>query len=192
MAEHSDATKNIIRMRGEKVSLALLRDDDEAIEKYLAWLSDESYNAWILQSGNALNRKGERDWIASCSASERRFSIIDNASQEMVGNCSVRLSKDGCTASLGILIGEHSAQGRGLGTEVVRMLVKFSFDNLRAHRVELSVCADNERARRCYETAGFVTCGIQHEMHWYQGAWHDSIIMEILHDRWMRLQGTTR
>lgn len=45
MAEHSDATKNIIRMRGEKVSLALLRDDDEAIEKYLTWLSDESYNA---------------------------------------------------------------------------------------------------------------------------------------------------
>lgn len=179
----------IIRIRGERVHLALMRTDDEALRTYMRWMSDEGFNAWINQSSNVLSLEGEREWASRCHPQERRFNIIDASTHDLLGNASVRLGDAGASAVLGIVIGEGTGRDRGCGTEVVRMLRDFSFMELRAHRAELSVMDDNLRARRCYEKAGFRECGRRHEALWYHGAWHDSIDMEILYDEWLGLRG---
>lgn len=183
-------TEPIIRIRGEKVHLALMRTDEEALLTYLRWLSDEDFNAWIVQSSNVLTYEGEKKWAArqGDNQNSRNFNIIDADTNDLVGNCSIRVNDAGTSAVLGILIGERSGRDRGLGTETMRMLRDFAFENLRVHRVELGVMDDNLRARRCYEKVGFHECGCQHELDWYHGEWHDSITMEILYDEWLALK----
>lgn len=60
---------------------------------------------------------------------------------------------------LGITIGEREYWGRGYGVEAVRLLVEYLLGKMRFRRVHLKTLTWNERARRCFEKAGFVECG---------------------------------
>lgn len=47
-------------------------------------------------------------------------------------------------------------KGRGYGTEAMRLIVRWIWEETEAHRIWLDVKAGNRRARRVYEAAGFV------------------------------------
>jgi RimJ/RimL family protein N-acetyltransferase len=49
--------------------------------------------------------------------------------------------------------------GRGIGSSFLRSVLQICYDDLAAHRVELFVFEDNERAYRTYVKTGFVEEG---------------------------------
>lgn len=65
------------------------------------------------------------------------------------------------TAEFSIVIGEPSAWGKGLGTEVTRLMLAYSFDVLGLYNVWLQVSANNPGAIRAYEKAGFKVIGVR-------------------------------
>lgn len=73
---------------------------------------------------------------------------------------------------------------RGLGTEAVRLLVGYAFEQLGLHRVALEVYAFNPRARRAYEKAGFVAEGVLRDALRTPEGWVDATVMAILADEW--------
>jgi RimJ/RimL family protein N-acetyltransferase len=50
--------------------------------------------------------------------------------------------------------------------------------------VSLEVLADDPRAVSAYRGAGFVEEGRLRKKDWYDGAFHDSLVMAILRDEW--------
>ena len=48
------------------------------------------------------------------------------------------------------------------------------------HRIELEVFAFNPRAQRSYEKAGFTVEGVRRDALWWDGAFHNAVIMSIL------------
>ena len=56
----------------------------------------------------------------------------------------------------GIFIGEAEARGKGIGTRAAKLMTAYAFRELSLHRLFLRVFADNVRAIRSYEKAGFV------------------------------------
>ena len=83
-------------------------------------------------------------------------------------------------ASLAIGLLRLEDQGRGLGTEAVRRVLEYGFDELGLHRVSLRVLAGNIRAIRCYEKCGFQVEGRERETVFLDGAWRDDLIMGLL------------
>jgi RimJ/RimL family protein N-acetyltransferase len=73
---------------------------------------------------------------------------------------------------------------RGFGTEALRLLLRYAFDDLALHRVDLRVIAYNVRAMRCYEKCGFVREGVERECALVDGVWHDDVMMGILEDEY--------
>jgi RimJ/RimL family protein N-acetyltransferase len=69
-----------------------------------------------------------------------------------VGQCFLRPSgaAKNRTAELGVSF-ETRWWSKGFGTEVVRWIVDYAFNNLNLNRVELQCLADNERAVRVYK-----------------------------------------
>jgi RimJ/RimL family protein N-acetyltransferase len=57
-------------------------------------------------------------------------------------------------------------KGRGLGTEAVKRLVTYSFEQLTASRLWLDVKVFNTRAENCYIRAGFRHAGTLHHHAW--------------------------
>ena len=177
--------KNIVRLAGTKIDLCILRTDPDAIELYTKWQNDEKINMWIGNNASISQYAEEEEWANTIQnkTGSCQFTIVEKYTGRMIGICSCGCY-DGISAYLGITIGEHDALGRGYGTEAVKMLVKFCFEEMNAHRVALALVSENERALKCYKKVGFVECGHDTEAVYYHGHYCDNIRMEILRSNW--------
>jgi aminoglycoside 6'-N-acetyltransferase len=72
--------------------------------------------------------------------------------------------------------------GRGIGTEVVRRVVRMLIDEHGHHRITIDPAADNAVAIHVYEKAGFKPVGVlrQYERDVGGEGWHDGLLMELL------------
>ena len=74
-------------------------------------------------------------------------------------------------------------QGRGAGTEAVRLLARFLFEQRGHHRITIDPAAANEPAIRCYTKVGFRPVGVMRQ---YErgpdGTFHDGLLMDLLRD----------
>ncbi len=79
--------------------------------------------------------------------------------------------------------------GRGYGTDITRVILKYAFMEMNLHRVGLDVLAYNVAARRVYEKVGFTLEGTLREFVWRDGVYYDMHTMGILRHEWARLNG---
>jgi RimJ/RimL family protein N-acetyltransferase len=89
-------------------------------------------------------------------------------------------------ASIGI--GEADFRGRGLGTDAMRVLARFAFEQLNLNRINLTVFEYNPRALRSYEKCGFVHEGCQRQYLNRGGRRWDMIYMGLLKEDWLANQ----
>lgn len=80
-------------------------------------------------------------------------------------------------AELYVYIGDSQYQSKGLGTDAVKTLVDFSFNQLNLHRIYLNVFDYNENAIKVYERVGFVVEGVLTDALYRDGQYHNKIIM---------------
>ena len=82
-------------------------------------------------------------------------------------------------------IGDKSYWGKGIGREVVTMILNYAFKELNFHRINLRVFSFNERAIKLYKSMGFVEEGRAREALFRFGKWHDIIYMGILQQEFL-------
>jgi [ribosomal protein S5]-alanine N-acetyltransferase len=83
-------------------------------------------------------------------------------------------------ARLAIGIYDRRFWSHGLGTEAIRLLLQYGFDQLNLNRVELRVLEFNSRAIRSYEKCGFFREGIERDSAFVDGRWENDVVMAIL------------
>jgi RimJ/RimL family protein N-acetyltransferase len=121
-------------------------------------------------------------WCATRADQTDRLdlAIESRANAEMLGDLAVMdLDPPNASAAYRIALGPN-AVGHGYGTEATRLVVDHLLDEVGLHRVELDVYAFNDRARRSYERCGFVVEGRLRDTLWWDGTWHDSLVMAIV------------
>jgi aminoglycoside 6'-N-acetyltransferase len=84
-------------------------------------------------------------------------------------------------ADVDIFLGPET-QGRGLGTEAMRMIVRHLIEERGHHRVTLSTSVANTRAIRAYEKVGFRRVGVMRKASrsHVSGEWEDELLMEYV------------
>lgn len=101
-----------------------------------------------------------------------------------VGVCWLgRLDLENRSASLGILVGERSDRGRGYGAMALRELCAIGFRDMGLERIHLWTRVDNP-AQRLYQRVGFVKEGVQRHALFWDGEWHDTILMSFIRPDW--------
>ncbi|HEX6345974.1 GNAT family protein [Umezawaea sp.] len=82
--------------------------------------------------------------------------------------------------SMGFRIALVAEQGEGYGTEAIRLVLRYAFDVIGLHRVELEVYDFNPRAIASYLKCGFVEEGRKRDALRWDGRWHDALLMGAL------------
>ena len=122
-------------------------------------------------------------WSVNDSGSGAGFSI-DNVDGDLVGHATLwGATLPARIATYAIVIGPDFVE-RGYGTDATRVMLRYAFQELGAHKVELQTWSYNTRARRAYEKAGFITEGVRRAAAFHNGAFHDEIQMGILVDEY--------
>lgn len=125
----------------------------------------------------------EERWYESNSANNDHYSFIIETldTQEVLGACGVNaVDWKNRNATIGIFIGDHSYWNKGFGTDALKVLIAFIFNEMNLHKIKLCVYDFNERAIHCYKKLGFKTDGVLRDEVFKQGSYHDEILMSLL------------
>ena len=107
-----------------------------------------------------------------------------------IGNLNFHeMSAEDSKARLGITIGDKAYWSKGYGTDAILTLLRFGFDTMNLHRIDLTVEEENERARACYRKCGMVEEAHLREERFSRGAYRDRLVMGILRDEFYALHG---
>ena len=77
---------------------------------------------------------------------------------------------------------------QGLGTEALRLLVRFAFEELNLHRLQLTVFEYNQRAQAVYRKLGICVEGSMREWILRDGKRYDMLQMGLLASEWRTSQ----
>jgi RimJ/RimL family protein N-acetyltransferase len=165
---------------GERIYLRALQHSDAAL--VATFFNDEEVNRWLhFHRPISPEMQAARQEEIAKSQSDVLFAIIRRETNDLIGVTGLHeLNFRHRTAEFGIAIGERSAWGQGFGSEATRLQLKYAFETLNLHRVELDVQSDNERAIRAYEKVGFVKEGVKRQAYWGSGRWQDLVLMAAL------------
>ena len=87
-------------------------------------------------------------------------------------------------SGVSIAIGEAKHWGQGYGYEVMQLVLRFAFDELNLHRVQLTVFSYNERAIALYDKLGFQREGVHREHLQRDGKRYDMYLYGLLRSEW--------
>jgi RimJ/RimL family protein N-acetyltransferase len=73
-------------------------------------------------------------------------------------------------------------RGQGIGTVAQRLLVRYLFDTMPAHRIEAYTEVENVAEQRALEKAGFEREGVLRGTMFRAGKWRDNIVYALLRD----------
>ena len=92
-------------------------------------------------------------------------------------------------AFVGIGIGEREFWGKGYGTDAMKVILRFGFQELNLRRISLDTFEYNPRAIRSYENVGFVHEGRARKFLLREGRRWDMLFMGILREEWLARSG---
>ncbi len=84
------------------------------------------------------------------------------------------------SAEFGIFIGEDDARGKGYGKEITSLFVRYGFESLGLHRIQLRLVKGNAAAARTYSSVGFHKEGEFRDMVKLGDEYRTVIFMSIL------------
>lgn len=114
--------------------------------------------------------------------------IIVNEQNNFIGECVLNeIDWETKSANFRVAIFSSKNCSKGVGSWAVYETIKFAFEEINLHRVELEVFSFNKRAKRVYEKVGFKVEGIKKDAILDGNKYADIIMMAILEDEWVKL-----
>ena len=166
--------------RGKQTWLRPLELDD--IEKYRQWINDPALLP-LVDRVRPVSSIEHRVWYESmindpCCVI---FAIETVVGRRFIGCIWLfGINHRHGNAEVRIIIGDQKYWGRHLGKEVIALLAQFAFKQLNLHKLYAYVLADNARALRSFEQAGFSREGVLKKERYVAGAYVDVVRMGMV------------
>ncbi|KGK85998.1 GNAT family protein [Clostridium sp. HMP27] len=165
---------------GEKVCLRAYKEED--INIATSFVNDKELKKFLVTTiPFPMSLWEEETWIKSQTANqsgEYNFAIEDVKTNKYIGGCGIqKVNWISRVATVGIMIGDKEYWSKGYGTDAMKVLMEFIFENMNINKIRLSTFSFNERARKCYEKCGFKVEGVLKDEIFKEGKYYDEIIM---------------
>jgi len=125
-----------------------------------------------------------RQWSANADPHSVGFSIEGLSGEGLIGHITLYgAAIPERAATLAIIIGPDHVE-HGYGSDAVRTMVRYGFLQMGLNRIELRTWAFNSRGVRAYTKAGFTEEGRLRDAVFFDGDFHDQVVMSILQREW--------
>ncbi|MEG0069172.1 GNAT family N-acetyltransferase [Cetobacterium sp.] len=110
------------------------------------------------------------------------FAIESLETREYIGGCGINsLDRKNSKVVIGIWLGKKY-HGKGFGSDALRVLCNFIFQEMNIHKIKLHYFEFNESGKRCYEAIGFKEEGRNRKELYRHGKYYDTINMGLFKD----------
>lgn len=162
---------------------------------FVRWMNDPEVTAGLM-THLPLSLADEEIWFESMLKRPQAehpltIEVLQDGSWTMIGNSGFHeIDWRVRAAEVGIVIGEKQFWNQGYGTQAMRLLLRVGFGTLNLNRICLQVYANNRRAIRSYEKAGFIEEGRKRQGMYKNGEYIDIVLMSVLRSEWEAAGGT--
>ncbi len=162
--------------------------DIEDTNAFYAWAGDRQVTRYSLSSFAYPQSKTDiYKWLSEINSGAKGvyFGICCGETRRLIGYAGITgISSLNRCGEYFILIGDKTYWGKGMATEVTRLVTHYGFTELGLHRIELTAFSDNSAAVRAYEKAGYIKEGVLREAGFRSGKFVDKITMAVLAQEW--------
>jgi RimJ/RimL family protein N-acetyltransferase len=175
-------------LRGQTVRLAPLSKADAPT--IAPWYEDAEYMR-LLDADAAFPKSAEEveEFIAELRKNKAHIFALRRVSDDVLmgmgGLDEINWNNGVAWAVLGL---GRPYWNQGYGSEAMAMILRYAFDELNLHKVQLTVFGYNARAQAVYVKAGFRQEGVMREFLRRDGQRYDMIMMGILEREWREQQ----
>lgn len=167
-------------MEDGRIYLRLMTKEDA--ENIIKWRNSEEVRRQFIYQRD-FTVESHENWIKTMVETGKvvQMMIVLNEGDRPIGSVYVRdIDLEHKKAEYGIFIGETDCLGRGYGTEAAELMIEYAFKFLGIHKLMLRVYADNERAIKSYEKAGFQKEAYLKDDVLVQGKYRDIVLMAVI------------
>lgn len=142
---------------GERIFLREI-DESDVTEGFVMWLGDPEVNEFLEVRHNPPNLETQIQYVKECRLSLSKVYLgIFLQNEALIG--SVTLNSHETSVEIGLMIGDKSLQGKGIGAEVVKTVSDWArqqgFTEITAGYLQ-----ENKRSARLFESLGFQIVGV--------------------------------
>lgn len=171
-----------------EIYLRALEPEDYKVS--IHWRQDDAIWAQLLGEKHFVSAEYEKRWMletANVQKTDIRLGICLVGEQRLIGLASIG-SIDMVHRSMRtqLMIGDKSFWGLGVGTQVLRKLLAFAFDDRGMVRVWCRILASNQASLRLHNKVGFVQEGLLRKAAFKKGAFQDVVLMAVLQEDYCR------
>jgi ribosomal-protein-alanine N-acetyltransferase len=170
-------------LKGAQVILRPPRLDDAAA--MAGWFEDMEVTRFLkLQFPPSL--EAEKEWLDNMGKAADHVIWAIELRNRLIGVTGIhRIDWAKQRGSTGTLIGDKTAWGKGVATEVMALRTHYAFTQMPLRKLNSSVIDGNEGSWRAQEKAGYRQVGRRREQEFRDGAWRDEIMTEVLRSDWL-------
>jgi RimJ/RimL family protein N-acetyltransferase len=140
---------------GKKYLLRIFTAKDISKE-YIDWLNNSKVNAHLEVRHNKQTKEGVNNYIESFHNSNNKYlwGIYDIKTKKHIGTVNIIVSHYN-SAEIGLMIGDMSFWGELASDEAISLVLDFSFNELKIHRVSGGCYAENIGMNFTFNRLGF-------------------------------------
>ncbi len=161
---------------GKKVTLRDIELSD-CNENYLAWLQDFEINQYMETRFENQTIEKIVDFVDANRKSTNNiiFAILDAKTEKHIGNIKIgAINRNNLNADISYFIGDKNFWNKGYATEAVKLVIDYSFQQLKLHRLSAGVIAGNHASEVLLRKVGMRLEGICTEGYLVDGKFTDA------------------
>lgn len=177
-------------MIGKKIKLRELKIEDK-IEMTKFWNNEKfmNFNGRTKKlTSTEIEELIIKSWKKRELGKEYMYAIIYLQNELIIGYITlkiVNITSKRTSFSIGIFNPEY--RNKGIGTEAIRLIMNYAFNELKMHSLQLNVFEDNLRAISVYKKLGFKYTGMRRHTDFVNGKYVKDLLFDILEEEYEKL-----
>lgn len=162
-----------------RLLLACLREE-HVTEKYRAWMVDPEVNQYLENRFSEPSVESLREYVSALRASTHSylFGIFSKATHAHLGNIKLGpVSRIHNSAAIGLMLGDRSAWGQGMGSEAIGALSEWGFTDLGLDKIIAGSYQSNAGSVRAFQKCGFAVEGVQRSQVRLDSGGRDDVVL---------------
>lgn len=167
-------------LRGKKTHLTSV--ERGSLEQMRSWRNQPEMRKYFREY-REISKDMQKDWYVNRVLSDKEqvnFEIHENDTGVLIGHCGLYyIDWIHRHAEFGIYVGDTTYRSGGYGSDALRTLIKYGFDDLNLNKIWCEVYTNND-ALTIYKHLGFQQEGILRQHYYNEGKYWDSTMLSVL------------
>lgn len=175
----SEQIKSLKYLDGERIFLRRITDTD--VDYFLKAVSDPKIRR-LTGTTSFFTKPQIEQAIEKWSLDDSRIDLVIclKSDFKVIGDLAIMdVDYRERKGSFRIAIADEAYMSNGYGSEALHLIIPYMFNTLNLRKININVYAYNERAIKTYEKLGFLREGVIREDLYFDGEYHDNILMGL-------------